>query len=202
MLRRDHDGLPARAIRIAICAFFRTTAGNDAGTVYSTVKVGRDFVVLAEDRGQYLEGMEVQIARYVEKPSIHLETVISEKTNAHGEVAFKQIKKGTYFVNVAHAGIQEVGAKISVVSGPEGAKIAVEWPGRDILKVQRVAGMFNARFFRDTAKGMVLDIAYKQEGPYAHQPLSLLPAYSNQPELTTTTDDRGKFEFNWSGIRE
>src|SRR6266436_2321464 len=142
---------------------------------YSEVKVGREFEVVVGDRGRALAAVEVRITRGIEKPEFHFETVASKKTDSNGRVYFKRIKKGRYSIAVTHAGIEGSAAYLVVIPGHAPERVGMEWPLRNILKVQTIAGTFNARFYRDTGRG-VLDLAHKQEGPFSNQTLSLTRA--------------------------
>lgn len=161
---------------------------------HTEIKVGKDLEVFVADRGKPLPGIEVRITRAIEKPDFHLETVASALSDAKGAVSFRKIKSGRYYIAGMHVGVEGSEAYLVVKSNRPSSRIALEWPARHILEVRNVSGILNARFFRDTGRG-VLDIAYKQEGPFANEDIRLMRADSGEIVGTTRTDEHGQFGF-------
>lgn len=163
-------------------------------TSYAEITVGREFAVVVVDRGRPVEGVEVRISRSVERPGFHFDTVASQRTDAHGFAQFTGMKKGKYDIAVWHAGLQGSAAYLKVQLSHKRESIGMEWPASNVLAVQTIGGIFHARIYQDTGKG-VLDIAYKHEGPFANQPLRLSRASSAHMVAATTTDETGHFNF-------
>jgi hypothetical protein len=185
--------------RFFICALFLAGAADcdllACDMSSSEVVIGRNFEVFVANKGKPLEGVEVRISKSIEKPDFHVESVASGVSGANGLVSFKNIRKGRYYVTATHAGIDASMAYLVVKAKQSPSRIGIEWPGRDILEVRAIEGLFNARFFRDTGRGVVLDMAYKQEGPFSNQNLRLTRADSGQIVGSTTTDGHGRFAF-------
>jgi hypothetical protein len=183
-----HFGCILMLVAIAIPASPCDRASEISG------EVRHHFEVEVQDPNRKsVAGVKVELEREIEKEPYY-QPVRSGLTGRNGRVSFSGVASGRYLLSYSYLQIGDAPVLVVGDSAEANAVVGVQRPSRDIVKVQSIAGTFNARFYQDTGRG-VSDIAYKQEGPFSNETIALTSANLGKAVGTTSTDDHGHFAF-------
>ena len=117
--------------------------------------------------------------------------VASALSDEQGNVNFRGLRPGSYFIPVKQAGIEGGASDLTVSRTDRSAKdtLQLAWPRHDIFHVRNLAGRFDFKVFDREAGDFV------PKNPFGGGTLALVNAPKGSEVTTSTTDSRGAFAF-------
>jgi len=177
---------------VVITVLVAVESSSACSTSSFPTNVGRDFKVIVFDRGNPVEGLQIELSIVSGD-----KTVSIVKTDAKGSVEFKHIEPGSYYVGIRHPAFH-YSIEVKVMRhAPRDSYRAVtfQWPGWNPLSTQAVSGSLTGRARTD--RPLLLDLTGPQPVYRDVQgaKLTLSRAASGEIVGSQLSQENGRFEF-------